>query len=100
MTAVDTPARGVDFQDWSREVAGRMEAALGELLPAARVPPTRLHDAMRYSTLGGGKRVDDDAALGFRFGNLGECVAQGGVKLHAFCLEPVGRLAAAALRDA
>ena len=54
---MDTPARVVDFQDWSREVAGRMEAALGELLPASRVPPVRLHDAMRYSTLGGGKRV-------------------------------------------
>ena len=54
---MDTPARAVDFQEWSREVAGRMEAALGELLPAVRVPPVRLHDAMRYSTLGGGKRV-------------------------------------------
>jgi farnesyl diphosphate synthase len=46
-----------DFQAWSREVAGRVESALAELLPAPRVAPTRLHDAMRYSTLGGGKRV-------------------------------------------
>ena len=46
-----------DFQDWSREVAGRVEAALAELIPAARIAPGRLHDAMRYSTLGGGKRV-------------------------------------------
>ena len=46
-----------DFQAWSREVAGQVEAALSELLPAARIAPGRLHDAMRYSTLGGGKRV-------------------------------------------
>jgi farnesyl diphosphate synthase len=46
-----------DFEAWSREVAGVTEAALEELLPPARVAPMRLHDAMRYSTLGGGKRV-------------------------------------------
>ena len=46
-----------DFEAWSRDVAARLEAALGELLPAARIIPARLHDAMRYSTLGGGKRV-------------------------------------------
>ncbi|MGZ5339657.1 MAG: polyprenyl synthetase family protein, partial [Thermoleophilaceae bacterium] len=34
-----------------------MEATLTELLPAQQVIPNRLHDAMRYSTLGGGKRV-------------------------------------------
>jgi farnesyl diphosphate synthase len=34
-----------------------MEAALAELLPQSRVAPGRLHDAMRYSTLDGGKRV-------------------------------------------
>ena len=46
-----------DFTAWSRGVAGRMETALAALLPAPRVAPVRLHDAMRYSTLGGGKRV-------------------------------------------
>ena len=45
------------FQDWSRAIAGRVEAALAEMLPASRIAPARLHDAMRYSTLGGGKRV-------------------------------------------
>ena len=48
---------GLDFAAWSRDVAGRTEAALAELLPTAQVAPARLHDAMRYSTLGGGKRV-------------------------------------------
>jgi len=46
-----------DFQAWSREVAAQAETALSELLPSASVEPKRLHDAMRYSTLGGGKRV-------------------------------------------
>ena len=46
-----------DFQAWSRETATRVESALAELLPASRIAPARLHDAMRYSTLGGGKRV-------------------------------------------
>jgi farnesyl diphosphate synthase len=34
-----------------------MEGVLSEQLPASRIAPSRLHDAMRYSTLGGGKRV-------------------------------------------
>ena len=46
-----------DFAAWSRDVAGRMEAVLAELLPPPRIAPARLHDAMRYAALGGGKRV-------------------------------------------
>jgi farnesyl diphosphate synthase len=34
-----------------------MEALLARLLPPAHVAPCRLHDAMRYAVLGGGKRV-------------------------------------------
>ena len=34
-----------------------MEAALARLLPAPQLAPTRLHEAMRYASLGGGKRV-------------------------------------------
>jgi len=34
-----------------------MERALAERLPQADVVPTRLHEAMRYCVLGGGKRV-------------------------------------------
>jgi farnesyl diphosphate synthase len=48
---------GTDFTAWSREVAGRVEAVLGNLLPPARIAPARLHEAMRYAALGGGKRV-------------------------------------------
>jgi farnesyl diphosphate synthase len=34
-----------------------METVLADLLPASRIAPPRLHDAMRYAALGGGKRV-------------------------------------------
>jgi farnesyl diphosphate synthase len=39
------------------EVQTRMEAALARLLPAPDIAPERLHQAMRYAVLGGGKRV-------------------------------------------
>jgi len=38
-------------------IQARMEAVLGRVLPAARVAPARLHEAMRYVVLEGGKRV-------------------------------------------
>ena len=57
-----------DFDAWSREVAARTEQALERLLPASRIAPQRLHDAMRYATLGGGKRVR--AMLVFAGGEL------------------------------
>ncbi|HET7560078.1 MAG TPA: farnesyl diphosphate synthase, partial [Limnochordia bacterium] len=37
--------------------ARRVEAALERYLPSVSTPPARLHEAMRYSTLGGGKRL-------------------------------------------
>ena len=45
------------FHDWAREVASKMERALSDVLPGATAQPQRLHAAMRYATLGGGKRV-------------------------------------------
>ena len=38
-------------------VQQRTERALERLLPAADIAPSRLHQAMRYATLGGGKRI-------------------------------------------
>ncbi|MFZ1446680.1 MAG: polyprenyl synthetase family protein, partial [Candidatus Dechloromonas phosphoritropha] len=35
----------------------RVELALSHFLPVADGIPARLHDAMRYATLGGGKRI-------------------------------------------
>jgi farnesyl diphosphate synthase len=46
-----------EFQAWMGGVQARMEAVLGRVLPAASVAPSRLHEAMRYATLEGGKRV-------------------------------------------
>jgi len=46
-----------DFQAWMGGIQARMEAVLSRLLPPAHVAPARLHEAMRYATLEGGKRV-------------------------------------------
>lgn len=46
----------MDFLAWMDAAQRRSEAALSQRLPHG-VVPQRLHDAMRYSTLGGGKRI-------------------------------------------
>ncbi|PQO91086.1 geranyl transferase [Massilia phosphatilytica] len=46
-----------DFQAWMKAVQADAESALDRFLPAASEVPAKLHDAMRYTTLGGGKRV-------------------------------------------
>ncbi|HET9389169.1 MAG TPA: farnesyl diphosphate synthase [Steroidobacteraceae bacterium] len=46
-------ALGAQLEHWRL----RMETALGARLPPADVTPARLHEAMRYSVLGGGKRI-------------------------------------------
>jgi geranylgeranyl pyrophosphate synthase len=43
----------IQLQAWQ----ARMETALSARLPAPEVVPARLHEAMRYSVLGGGKRI-------------------------------------------
>ncbi len=50
MTAADPAGRLAAYQ-------ARVEAALEARLPPASELPARLHEAMRYSALGGGKRV-------------------------------------------
>ena len=47
----------MDFLSWMTDIQQRTEAALDSTLPAADIAPARLHQAMRYSVLGGGKRV-------------------------------------------
>ena len=68
-----------------------MEAALARLLPAAHVAPARLHEAMRYATLEGGKRVRP--LLAFAAGELAQAaperleVAAAAVEMiHAYSL--------------
>jgi farnesyl diphosphate synthase len=46
-----------DFQSWITAHQARFESVLRELLPSADVAPQRLHEAMRYVALDGGKRV-------------------------------------------
>ncbi len=46
-----------DFQTWMGQVQASTETALAAHLPAADAIPQRLHQAMRYAALGGGKRV-------------------------------------------
>jgi farnesyl diphosphate synthase len=79
------------FQAWMGEVQARMENVLSRLLPPAHVAPSRLHEAMRYATLGGGKRVRP--LLAFAAGELTQApverveVAGAAVELiHAYSL--------------
>jgi len=46
-----------DFQSWSAGIQQRTELALDKALPEANIAPNKLHEAMRYATLSGGKRV-------------------------------------------
>jgi farnesyl diphosphate synthase len=46
-----------DFVAWMQACQSRMETVLGALLPQPGIAPARLHEAMRYAVLGGGKRV-------------------------------------------
>ncbi|MDQ1834049.1 polyprenyl synthetase family protein [Massilia scottii] len=48
---------GAAFGDWMKTVQAGVEEALGALLPPAGAVPHKLHEAMRYTVLGGGKRV-------------------------------------------
>ena len=46
-----------DFAPWMAMIQRRTETALERWLPASTTAPIRLHEAMRYSVLGGGKRM-------------------------------------------
>jgi len=46
-----------DFTAWALDIQRRTEHTLDQLLPQVNIAPQRLHDAMRYALLGGGKRV-------------------------------------------
>ena len=72
-------------------IQARMEAALARLLPEAKLAPARLHAAMRYATLEGGKRVRP--LLCFAAGEIGaasaarlEVAAAAVEMIHAYSL--------------
>jgi farnesyl diphosphate synthase len=77
------------FQEWLASRAGHVEQVLDTLLPAAELVPARLHEAMRYAVLGGGKRVR--AALVYAAGQA--CPVSG----HAVAIEASLDRAAAAV---
>ncbi len=57
-----------DFSGWRTQVQSAMEAVLERHLPPVSQPPARLHEAMRYAAMDGGKRVR--ALLVFAAGEL------------------------------
>ena len=88
MAAIATEA---DFAAWMGAIQARVEAALKRSLPGAALAPARLHEAMRYATLEGGKRVRP--LLTFAAGELADAdpgrleVAATAVELiHAYSL--------------
>ncbi len=46
-----------DFTVWMQGCQSRMESVLADCLPPVHIAPQRLHEAMRYAVLDGGKRV-------------------------------------------
>ena len=80
-----------DFQSWIAAHQARFEEVLRGLLPRAEIAPQRLHEAMRYAVLDGGKRVRP--LLAFAAGELAGAetarvdVAAAAVELiHAYSL--------------
>jgi farnesyl diphosphate synthase len=85
------PNKTNDFAAWMGTIQARMESALQRLLPAPEIVPERLHRAMRYAVLGGGKRVRP--LLAFAAGELAEAdparvevVAAAVEMIHAYSL--------------
>jgi farnesyl diphosphate synthase len=80
-----------DFQSWAAARQTRIETLLETVLPAQKIVPERLHDAMRYAVLGRGKRVRP--LLAFAGGELADAdiervaIAGAAVELiHAYSL--------------
>lgn len=72
------------FEQWTRAVLERVEAALEHYLPSEKTVPEQLHEAMRYAVLGGGKRVRPLLchAAGELTGARAECLDAAAVSLE------------------
>lgn len=46
-----------DLAGWMQGHQARIESVLEQVLPARDISPAKLHEAMRYAVLGGGKRI-------------------------------------------
>lgn len=80
-----------DFQQWALGLQQRIEEVLSGLLPQGTIAPQRLHQAMRYAVLGGGKRIRP--LLAFASGELADAdpgridiVAAAVELIHAYSL--------------
>jgi len=73
-----------EFPSWVSALQSRFELVLMRLLPQADVLPRRLHAAMRYSVLEGGKRVRP--LLAYAAGELA-CASAERVEIAAAAVE-------------
>jgi len=79
------------FDHWASAHQQRVEAVLARTLPDAHALPARLHEAMRYAVLGGGKRVRAllsyaAAELAGASPNAADAAAAAVELIHAFSL--------------
>jgi farnesyl diphosphate synthase len=79
-------ATEADFAAWMGGIQARVEEALKRSLPGAQHAPARLHEAMRYATLEGGKRVRP--LLAFAAGEITDADA-GRVEIAACAVEMI-----------
>ena len=87
MSAVAGRQRETDVGSgaWMRAARDRAEAALDRVLPPSTTVPAKLHEAMRYATLGGGKRVR--AMLVYAAGEWAGASADGALDAAACAVE-------------
>ena len=83
------------FATWLSAQACRIEQMLSREMPSADTVPKRLHDAMRYAVLGGGKRVR--AALVYAAGESCAGIVRGESAVSLFNFERALDCAAAAV---
>ena len=57
LAAISHDHRIMNFDNLTRDWLARIESKLDRVLPPGDRQPARLHEAMRYSVLGGGKRI-------------------------------------------
>ena len=70
----DRVSNSSDFAGWAAAGQRHIEAVLDKLLSPTQIAPQRLHQAMRYAVLGGGKRVRP--LLAFAAGELSQADPQ------------------------
>src|SRR5262245_48828451 len=80
-----------ELQTFFERARSDIEAALRELIPAGDINPSRIHEAMRYSTVEGGKRISPCVCIAAFSGYKGDWqpvvpVAAAIEMIHAYSL--------------